>query len=678
VALRMRPLTPAEQALGERCIWTWDRDANTVQQLPGTAHLAQGDARRSYAYDYVCPPTEQTPTLYKQLIRQVVLKACCGYNGNVFAYGQTASGKTYTTLGDRAVPGIVLLAIGDIFHYVSQTPTRQFLLTICCVEIYNEQINDLLGPGTDLKLAVNGDTGDVRIRGAKQEYVRSVSDFIGILLRSQQRRKVAATDANQRSSRSHTLFRISIESKVNSGNASSSSSSSSSSKRVRSSLLTFVDLAGSESISNVGSSKVRQAECRHINKSLFGLKRVVMKLAEHAQATGTEKRRQQQHVPFRDSKLTRILKPALGGNSQTLFVCTMTPTGACRDETHNTMRFGQFANKVQNVARVNESKQLVNGGGDEAQKLIREHQRIIAELRRQFYEQLRGEHDKVATLRATTRELQQRLESTTHELSAAQQAAAASSASLDKLELGAASNEDHRFLQMKLKIAEGQVRLLEEQLVPLAQEARTIAQDENMTDHNKVLELHSKLLALQERNEQLEAQLAKHAERLQNLIVSQKAMRARLSDAKQEQAAAEQAQRGAEKRLRTAEQTLLDCRKTCLQNGVHVEKICVGKPKKVHFIDLQLDVKQKRLRWGGNRSIALTQISEVRFGQQTDAFARACKQAMHLKGLARLSVSLITAKRSLDLIMPSDNVFQILVEGLRPMLRASVQYVEAT
>ena len=247
------------------------------------------------------------------------------------------SGKTFTTLGNEYSPGIVLLAIGDIFHYIAQSPNRQFLLRISCIEIYNEEINDLLATGPqsrNLKLEnVGGLNKDgtinlaatqvgVKIRGLTQEFVKSPAEFIQLLLRGEENRKIASTDANLRSSRSHTMFRIHIESRARA----QPNAPTPPSKKIRSSLLTFVDLAGSECISELGGSLERQRECRHINKSLLGLSRVIVKLAEgQGNVEGG-------HVPYRDSTLTRVLRPALGGNSHTLFICCVSPHQACREE----------------------------------------------------------------------------------------------------------------------------------------------------------------------------------------------------------------------------------------------------------------------------------------------------------------------------------------------------------
>jgi hypothetical protein len=129
VSIRIRPLSLLESSSGLVNLWRHIEGTKSIEEV--------ADAKR-YDFDYICPPEESTADLYRNLVRRLVLKACIGYNSNVFAYGQTASGKTFTTLGSETSPGIVLLAIGDIFHYIAQSPNRQFILRISCVEIYNE------------------------------------------------------------------------------------------------------------------------------------------------------------------------------------------------------------------------------------------------------------------------------------------------------------------------------------------------------------------------------------------------------------------------------------------------------------------------------------------------------------------------------------------------------------
>lgn len=136
VSIRIRPLSDREYENEDSNIWRTSAANNTIEE-------ELDPIGKRYAFDYISPPEEGTTELYKNLVRKLVLKSCIGYNSNVFAYGQTASGKTFTTLGNEYSPGIVLLAIGDIFHYIAQSPNRQFLLRISCLEIYNEEVRSI-------------------------------------------------------------------------------------------------------------------------------------------------------------------------------------------------------------------------------------------------------------------------------------------------------------------------------------------------------------------------------------------------------------------------------------------------------------------------------------------------------------------------------------------------------
>lgn len=349
--------------------------------------------------------------------------------------------------------------------------------------MYCEEINDLLshGPGSkNLKLAniggVNKDgtpnplanTG-VKIEGLTQEFVRSPAEFIALLLRGEENRRIASTDANLRSSRSHTMFRIHIESRARANpNAPATAQTS---KKIRSSLLTFVDLAGSECINQLGGSVERQKECKAINRSLLGLSRVIVKLSEGADSNGG-------HIPYRDSRLTRIMKPALGGNSHTLFICCISPTYACKDESHNTLRFGSFANQVTNAARVNLKDERVRED-------INKYQNDLERLRGDMEKNRLSEAAELELLRQQNedlkRQLQQKdahLSATSADALAAQEAALRAAAAVEESQrmleeerLRGGNGDEKAFLQMQLKISQAQIKLLEEKMVPMIEEA---------------------------------------------------------------------------------------------------------------------------------------------------------------------------------------------------------------
>jgi len=249
---------------------------------------------------------------------------------------------------------------------------------------------------------IQSPTDGVCVQGLTKWCVTSPQEFISKLLLADAQRRVASTHANDRSSRSHTLFQLFIESKCRTRTPSPhkrmhiinthththththiQSSSQKHTPRtsnthththththtqththtrkrsdvddgvVRSSCFTLVDLAGSECVSQLRGNIALTRECKHINKSLLCLSRVILTLAKRSNNTHIHTHTHT-HIPYRDSKLTRILKPSLGGNSHTVFVCTVTPTERCRDESLNTIRFGLFARQVINRAKLNE------------------------------------------------------------------------------------------------------------------------------------------------------------------------------------------------------------------------------------------------------------------------------------------------------------------------------------
>jgi len=172
VAVRLRSLLPKEVEAGFDYAWSIDKAQNTICEAGST---------NKHTFDYVCPPGESTTQMYKHCIRKTVTRACYGSPSNVFVYGPTGSGKSFTAMGTNVAPGLVLLAIGDVFHVIQKTPDRQFLLRVSCCEIYENSLDDLLGQGTNLKLeSTKGDPFGVRIKELTREFVRSATEFIAV------------------------------------------------------------------------------------------------------------------------------------------------------------------------------------------------------------------------------------------------------------------------------------------------------------------------------------------------------------------------------------------------------------------------------------------------------------------------------------------------------------------
>jgi len=317
----------------------------------------------SYGYDHLFSPDSDNMDIYDKVARKVIKSSMEGINASILAYGQTASGKTFTMKGTgKKNPGIIPLSIQDVFTYIQQATDKEFLLRVSYLEIYNEVINDLLAP-ENINLKIHEDpNGLIYVGNLKEEIVLSLDHVMSLISAGEAHRHVGTTNYNDQSSRSHTIFRMIIESKDIGADPSSDGASSAQSKPVRYSCLNLIDLAGSEKASD-GLNAIRNKEGAYINKSLLTLGTVISKLSEKANG----------HVPFRDSKLTRILQNSLSGNSRVAIICTITLASNNFEETHNTLKFASRAKQITNNAQINTIMD------DKA--LIKQYRHEIAELK---------------------------------------------------------------------------------------------------------------------------------------------------------------------------------------------------------------------------------------------------------------------------------------------------------
>ncbi|XP_044971684.1 kinesin-like protein KIN-7L [Hordeum vulgare subsp. vulgare] len=318
-------------AVGNR---EWRIDDSRISLL----HRAVPVTGTSFVFDHVFNEAVTNARIYDLLVRSLIRAAVDGFNGTAFAYGQTSSGKTFTMNGSDADPGIIPLAVRDIFDTAAKAADREFLIRVSYMEIYNEEINDLLTLGSE-KLPIHESLErGVYVSGLREEIVNNAEQVLQLLELGEANRHFGETNMNVRSSRSHTIFRMVIESsakhQMNSGDV------------IRLSILNLVDLAGSERIAKTGADGVRLKEGKHINKSLMILGNVINKLSENGKQRG--------HIPYRDSKLTRILQSALGGNAKTSIICTAAPEEIHIEETRGTLQFASRAKCVSNCAQVNE------------------------------------------------------------------------------------------------------------------------------------------------------------------------------------------------------------------------------------------------------------------------------------------------------------------------------------
>ncbi|TQE05873.1 hypothetical protein C1H46_008556 [Malus baccata] len=298
-----------------------------------------------FEFDRIFGEDCKTFEVYESKTKDIVAAAVRGFNGTVFAYGQTNSGKTHTIRGSATEPGVIPLAVRDMFDIIQEDVDREFLLRMSYMEIYNEDINDLLAPEhRKLQIHESLERG-IYVAGLREEIVASPEQVLDLMEFGESHRHIGETNMNLYSSRSHTIFRMIIESR----DKHEGEDIANSCDAVRVSVLNLVDLAGSERAAKTGAEGVRLKEGSHINKSLMTLGTVIKKLSEGAESQGG-------HVPYRDSKLTRILQPALGGNANTAIICNITLAQIHADETKSSLQFASRALRVTNCAHVNEEK----------------------------------------------------------------------------------------------------------------------------------------------------------------------------------------------------------------------------------------------------------------------------------------------------------------------------------
>lgn len=337
VGVRIRPLNDRELSGSNSGLAWGSTNSNTVTRVDIDPSMSRAPSHNFY-YDAVFDKQSSNDDVFSKLGVPVVEAALGGFNGTIFAYGQTSSGKTHSMVGSPEDPGMTPRAIQYVLDTAKKSRTRTFLIRAVYVEIYNEKIRDLLNPSS-ADLNVREDKAGRTFVDAQETLVESLEDAMAVLDKGQSARAVGATKMNAGSSRSHTVFTLLIESKAVEGLDAS----------FRASSLNLVDLAGSERLKSTGANGKRQTEGCHINKSLLTLGTVINRLA----AAGGDVKKTK-HLPYRDSKLTRLLRPALGGNARTAVLCAITPAAVHAEETLSTLKFAERAKKVTNTALRNE------------------------------------------------------------------------------------------------------------------------------------------------------------------------------------------------------------------------------------------------------------------------------------------------------------------------------------
>ncbi|GIL90402.1 hypothetical protein Vretifemale_18052, partial [Volvox reticuliferus] len=349
VAVRARPVPKA----GDKEAWIIDPESRTVRLKEGAVNSTHRhiSADRVYSFDLVLSPKSTTKQLWASHVVPLMDASLGGVNTTVFAYGQTGSGKTHTMFGSdgRYEDGAIAMSLTYLFKALKtlhkiKGGAEEYSVKISMLELYNEQLRDLLAPGggpfdrlgrpSGAPLALQDDPRvGVRVHGLEEHAVADVPAAMALVARGAFSRSVGSTAMNEVSSRSHTIVRLALETRE-----------AASHELLHTSLVSFVDLAGSERLAKTGSTGARFVEGTNINISLLMLGTVVSKLAEG---------RVGEFIPYRNSKLTRLLQPCLGGNSKTAIIATVNPSSDQIEETFNTLGFATRAMDVVNQVSVN-------------------------------------------------------------------------------------------------------------------------------------------------------------------------------------------------------------------------------------------------------------------------------------------------------------------------------------
>ncbi|XP_054012900.1 kinesin-like protein KIF18A [Hylaeus anthracinus] len=292
--------------------------------------LKKQNKELQFIFDKVFDMTSSNSDLFEGSTKDLITNLLDGYNCSVFAYGATGAGKTHTMLGSTEDPGITYRTVAELFLQIEkQGEHREFNLGVTYLEVYNENVQDLLHKSGPLHLRDDGRCG-VIVAGLKIITINSAEELLTLLAKGNRNRTQHPTDANEESSRSHAVFQvyINITNKLDG--------------QMRQVKLSMIDLAGSERASATGCKGARFKEGANINKSLLALGNCINNLADGAK-----------HITYRDSKLTRLLKDSLGGNCRTVMIANIAPTSLSYEDTYNTLRYANRAKKIKSNIKKN-------------------------------------------------------------------------------------------------------------------------------------------------------------------------------------------------------------------------------------------------------------------------------------------------------------------------------------
>ncbi|KAI1378843.1 kinesin-domain-containing protein, partial [Hypoxylon crocopeplum] len=306
-------------------------------------------SNKTYNFDRVFSQAADQSMLYDDVVKPILEEMLGGYNCTIFAYGQTGTGKTYTMSGDMNdtlgllsdAAGIIPRVLHSLFNKLDMEDTESFV-KCSFIELYNEELRDLISAEENAKLKIFDDTSrkghaSTIVQGMEESHIKNATEGIKLLQDGSLKRQVAATKCNDLSSRSHTVFTITACVKRTGEDGED---------YVSAGKLNLVDLAGSENIQRSGAENKRAAEAGLINKSLLTLGRVINALVDHSS-----------HIPYRESKLTRLLQDSLGGRTKTCIIATISPAKSNLEETISTLDYAFRAKNIRNKPQAN---QMIN------------------------------------------------------------------------------------------------------------------------------------------------------------------------------------------------------------------------------------------------------------------------------------------------------------------------------
>ncbi|KAM3826815.1 kinesin-like protein KIF19 [Vipera latastei] len=364
VALRIRPINAAEleegatvvgHRMGEQIMVLMDPSEDPEDIL-----RANRSREKTFIFDMVFGPQATQEEVYLSTTKSLIEGVISGYNATIFAYGPTGAGKTHTMLGTDSEPGIYIRTLRDLFQAIEATGDEwNYLVYVSYLEVYNEVIRDLLNPSTGYLELREDSKGCIQIAGITEVSTTNAQEIMELLTKGNKERTQEPTAANKTSSRSHAVLQVSVK---------QTNRVKGIGEEVRVGKLFMVDLAGSERAAQTQNQGKRMKEGAHINRSLLALGNCINALSEKGGS-------RTQYINFRDSKLTRLLKDSLGGNSRTVMIAHISPASTCFEESRTTLMYAYRAKNIK--TRVKRNLRNVSYH-------IAQYTSIISDLRREI------------------------------------------------------------------------------------------------------------------------------------------------------------------------------------------------------------------------------------------------------------------------------------------------------